>query len=365
MSTEHFSPLTSPALQAQNRNAQLHAHPVVRGSDTSDTMSPVEMNVDIAGPQATAKAQPLRKSKRKTAAATVKPPARAIRNSPAMKPLPKKKQSSVIPAKEVNEILQNVQKAKTVSSSEADSVSPEPLLEALMPPPATPRSRSAARSPYLAALSNGSQSAPILPISDSPATPASLMRIQKDAELAKSGLSLSELKEQSSHAEAEMEQIIEDMCAPAAATTSKPALPPINTKAQIDKDATPTMSAKERRVSTAPKSAPPTATNTTFPSLAASKNAVIPKSRKRTSSSHVSPALRPRISPSIQPLLPEGSTYLVFFPTLLAQRLVVSGESSNSVISMRIEKSIFAFYSHVVQTWVITLSVTNRAFWSR
>ena len=313
-----FSPLTSPALQAQNLAAQHHAHAGVRGSDTSDTMSPIEMSVDTPAPQSATRALPPRKSKRKMTTMATKPPARAIRESPAMKPLPKKKQSSVIPIKEVNEILQNAQKAKTISSSEAESVSPEPLSESLMPPPATPRSRSVARSPYMAALANGSQSAPLAPTSDSPATPASLMRIQKEAaEVAKSGLSLSELKQQSSHAEAEMEQIMENMCSPAAAITNKPALPPINTQAQVDKGATPTMSAKDRRLSVAPKSAPLTATNTGFPPLAPPKGAAGPKSRKRTSSSHVSPALRPRISPSIQPLLPEGSTLRLFFLTCL------------------------------------------------
>ena len=292
----------------------------MRGSDTSDTMSPVEMNVEFPGPKSTAKVPATRKSKRNTTSTAPKPLARTIKHSPAMKSFPKKKQpSGTISSKEVSEIFKDAQKAKNVSSSEAESVSPEPLSEALMPPPATPRSRSTARSPLLSSSANGSQSAPMPPMSDSPATPASLMRIQKDAaELAKSKLSLSELKQQSSNAEAEMEHIMENMLAGEGTAATKPVLQPINTQSQVDKDATPTMSANDRRVSAAPKSAPLTASKAVFPSpsvVASPQSATAPKrsttvnSRKRTSSSHVSPALRPRISPSIQPLLPEGSMY--------------------------------------------------------
>lgn len=192
-----------------------------------------------------------------------------------------------------------------------------------MPPPATPKSNSAGRSPYLGAKQPGPQSATMLDMVEEPATPASLMRIRKQA--GKAGTKHhepSKLKEQAALAQSEHGQIMEDISLPEPAKT-RPILAPIKTADVNGDQATPTMSGqKTPKIGTA--SAPLTATSSVFPSpqlkgnaspttTGASKRPEVKASgrdsKKRNSSSsvQVSPALRPRISPSIKPLLPEGS----------------------------------------------------------
>ena len=345
---EYFSPLTSPALEAQNQQhaAQRSVYGAVRTSDTSATTSPIEMNADINPDAARENDQLPRKARRKTAPTTAKNTARMVRQSPAVKSQTRRKQSSstVIPPKEVTSIIAEARRSNSAhspppngstslpygqDSSEAESVSPEPLSEALMPPPATPRPGSAGRSPYLKANQTGSQSAPVSAMKNSPATPASLMRIQKqNLSKAEADLQLSNLKEQTMAAEAEMEQIINDIVLPEPANSRKLGVAALDTLNSIDNDVTPTLGAQRKTTSTGPTSAPPTATGTVFPSpqlgemaspsVSISSKRVDSKpalraSKKRNSSSHVSPALRPRISPSIKPLLPEGSTFFLSF----------------------------------------------------
>ena len=341
--TDAFSPLTSPALRAQNQNAaQYSVYGAVRGSDTSDTTSPIDHNLDYSAHNSTSTPASLRKSKRKTSSASAKNPARAVRQSPAMKPRRKSKPSStVIPPKEISGIIEEARKSKPSAkaiqnaegklslpygqdSSGADSVSPEPLSDILMPPPATPKSSSASRSPYLNAKQKESQEAPMQDTNGEPATPASLMKIRKQAGKA-NGVhrQTSSLKEQTMLAEADMEQIMEDIVLPEPANTNKkPVLRPINTTDTNLDQSMPTMSAR-KTPRYGPASAPITAATSAFPSpqlgSMASPTGTGPgkrsdpklrarDSKKRNSqgSVHVSPALRPKISPSIKPLLPEG-----------------------------------------------------------
>ncbi|KAL9124761.1 MAG: hypothetical protein Q9217_005945 [Psora testacea] len=342
-SMESFSPLTSPALRAQNQAAHNSVYGAVRGSDTSDTTSPIDLNHEYGAPTSGSTPVSLRKSRRKASSSSAKNPARAVRQSPAMKPQNRKKQSSntVIPPKEVAGIIEQARRNQEAGnksltsdgklplpygqdSSGADSVSPEPLSDVLMPPPATPRSNSAGRSPYLSAKQGGLQAT--VDQTGEPATPASLMRIRKRAEKANLGQrETSHLKEQALLAEADMEQIMEDIALPEPATngTKKPTLQSIDTTHANADHMTPTISA--RKVSrNGPVSAPVTATGSTFPSPRASTIASSPndttaskrgdpkakgrdsKKRSNTNSEKVSPALRPKISPSIKPLLPEG-----------------------------------------------------------
>lgn len=343
-----FSPLTSPALRAQNQAAQHSVHGAVRGSDTSDTTSPIDPSLDLSAPATSSTAASLRKSKRKTSSSSTKNPVRAVRQSPAMKPQNRKKQpsSTVIPPKEISGIIEEARRSKqTINAQQAadgklhfpysqdssgpDSVSPEPFPEVLMPPPATPKSGSASRSPYLNAKQNGHPAALLQDTDDEPATPASLMKIRKQARKHVDGMNrpTSSLKEQTALAEADMEQIMEDIVLPEPAnTTRKPTLKPINTAdANIDQS-TPTMSAR-KTPKYGPASAPITANTSALPSpqlvsSPASGEAIKrvdsklmsrdPKKRNSQSSVHVSPALRPKISPSIKPLLPEGGKVILF-----------------------------------------------------
>ncbi|MCJ1402756.1 hypothetical protein MMC11_005977 [Xylographa trunciseda] len=330
---EYFSPLTSPALEAQNRPVQRSVYGPLR-SDTSDTASPVEMDIDQSTTSLATNSAALRKSKRKSASGSIKPPGRSVRQSPAMKPQSRRKQASstVIPPKEVAEMIEDARRSKqngTVQSSngklslpygqdssEAESVSPEPLSEILMPPPATPRPGSVGRSPYLKA--RGSQSAPMRPISDLPATPASLMRIQKNT--TNGAQEIQEMKQNNSLAEAEMEQIMEGIILPESAGT-KPVLPSLVTTHLGNEQATPKLAAKRTPASASipvSYSVPPSPqVGSTMASPAGSTTGkrgdvkVRPragKKRSNTINSQVSPALRPKVSPSIKPLLPEGTT---------------------------------------------------------
>ena len=343
-STESFSPLTSPALRAQNQAAHNSVYGAVRGSDTSDTTSPIDLNLEYNTLTSASNPGSLRKSRRKVSTSSTKNPARAVRQSPAMKPQSRRKQpsSTVIPPKEVAGIIEQArrkQDAGNISvtsdgklpvpysqdSSGADSVSPEPISEILMPPPATPRSNSAGRSPCLNAKQGGSQA--IVDETGGPATPASLMRLRKQAEKAHAGQrESSHLKEQAMLAEADMEQIIEDIILPEPATNGakKPTLPTINTAQANADQTTPTISAR-KNARNGPVSAPVTATGSAFPSPKTSAmaspidttskridqkaKARDAKKRSNTNSGKASPALRPRISPSIKPLLPEGGQF--------------------------------------------------------
>lgn len=332
---EYFSPLTSPALEAQNQVAQRSVYGAVRGSDTT---SPIDMNLDFTAPPSTSSPAAVRKSRRKTSSVALKNPARAVRQSPSMKPQSRRKQSTstTIPPKEVAGIIDDARRAKppnnrpttadgklplpySQDTSEAESISPESLSEILMPPPATPKSTSASRSPYLAAKQPGTAPAPAPTptMGNEPATPASLMKIRKQAGKVGNGPHRpSSLKEQANMAEVDMEQIMEDIALPEPAkANSKPSLTPIDTKGANENDTTPTLSAR-KPPTYGPQSAPLSATSSVFPSPQASPRGITPgrrgelkatgKKRNSSNSVHVSPALRPKMSPSIKPLLPEG-----------------------------------------------------------
>lgn len=343
-STDGFSPLTSPALRAQNHSAHHSVYGAMRGSDTSDTTSPIDPQLDYPAPTSGQTRIAVRKSKRKTSTDSTKNPSRGVRQSPVVKPQSRRKQTSsaYIPPKEVERVLEEARPRKhngtptsadgrlplpySQDSSGADSVSPEPLSEILMPPPATPKSSSASRSPYLAAKNGGAQQqpSPAITAKEAPATPASLMKIRKGqgGKVLSLSRSTSSLKEQAMLAEADMEQIMEVIALPEPASTSKKPTPrPIIIPGANGHRLKPQSA---NRTPTA-ASAPVTATSSSFPSPTASaltspngitngrRNGDQPKlkirdPKKRSSSStQISPALRPKISPSIKPLLPEGA----------------------------------------------------------
>ncbi|KAG8526837.1 uncharacterized protein KY384_008266 [Bacidia gigantensis] len=365
---EPFSPLTSPALQAQNQISHSSIYSSIRGSDTSNTTSPIDLNLDYPAPPSTSTPGSMRRSRRKTSSSSAKVPARAPKRSPAMKPQSKKKQptSAVIPAKEIAGVLEQASKKQTASnmsavadgqsslthnyeSSGADSVSPESLSEILMPPPATPRSKSASKSPYL----NGVQVDSQLHIDQNgePATPASLMRIRKQAGKAgKQRQEAGRLKKQVSIAEADMEQIIEDIILPEPAVNEnkKPALQSIDT-AQANRDHGTPNGSTGLNIRSGPVSAPVTATGSSFPSPAistiTSPRAVgigkqsdsrakgnASKKRGNLNSEKASPALRPRISPGIKPLLPEGGCDLAAVSAETSALLLASKSNYQNIL---------------------------------
>lgn len=321
---EYFSPLASPALHAQPSALEQAAYRHFPVSDQSETTSPVDMNFEPSLKTAPTSVPALKRQKRKSPSVAARPNARAVRESPAMKPqkAQRKKQSTstVIPAREVADAMSAGSRPSTGGgsqrqgdslalpasqlSSESGSISPEPISD-LMPPPATPKPGSVGRSPYLA--SQGvSQSDSARPMK-APATPRSLMKIQEPqangGDIAMQDISLGE-----------------------AALEDRPFLPNLDTQ-MVDAQPTLAMPTRQTEISL-PSSAlsptpvlpSPTASSAPTPKSAGAKSKnefkAPAKSKKRNSSSHPSPALRPRISPSIKPLLPEGgkSSYSIPFP---------------------------------------------------
>lgn len=325
-----FSPLTSPALKAQNQHPQRNVFEDIRSLDISRSISASDAAID---PSLSTPASKVAKKPNRRASAASKTPSRVVKQSPLMKAQARRRQTSGanIPPNKVSGLIEDAETSKpatvgraavrgnlplsnSLESSEAESISPEPLSEILMPPPATPKSSSASKSPYLIANNNGHPSMPLPAVDNQPATPASLMRIRKGNGKAAG----STLREQSSVLDSDEEHAAEKTVQPEPAKTHRgPSLTPIKTSDAQDGESTPTIPARKNpRVN--PTSAPATATASVQPSpqfdaTSTSGGPTDPTgsgrtAKKRTSSSsvQVSPALRPRISPSIKPLLPEG-----------------------------------------------------------
>ncbi len=337
----YFSPLTSPALEAQNYNGNRMYYNNPPISDTSVPPSPIDMNIDPALSTTNSYPSPARKTRRKLST-SVRNTGRAVRQSPAMKPQRRKGTStSSVNLKELNELGGGNQASRTQhgvgrppmlpvpyhqDASDADSISPEPLSTEMAPPP-LPKGSAIAHSPLSATdLTHSKSGMNDINAELSPATPASLMRLQKQAD--KNGVATeSPPSDKQASLSDELGPVVEDVTLPEAASSTKPALPPINTQ-HTDDQTTPTLSAKKTPKSAPPRVAPINLPNQGLPNSAdpnplvnglTSPNESITskrgeaktggrgaKKRSGTTSVQVSPALRPRISPSIKPLLPEG-----------------------------------------------------------
>ncbi|KAF4541723.1 Hlh transcription factor [Lasiodiplodia theobromae] len=292
----YFSPLTSPALDAQNSRGGHQAYfSHTHTAENSLTTSPIDLDVDMLGEQA--QQQDLnRKLKNKRSAASTRSSGSAarIRQSPIVKPQShghrkKGTLSSVIPPKEVSELLEQQAHQSGGSSrptsaglipssrdvSEAESISPEPLSEALMGPP--PRPGSVTASPSIRATGSSGQPQPSIEGQQMcPATPASLMRLQPSPKNKSQPSSQSGTP--SFIPQGSTQPINDDFALPEPAAltgvTARPGVSRVDT-AIHDDQSTPRRGGKKRG---------------------------------SVSSALVSPALRPKISPSIKPLLPEGAS---------------------------------------------------------
>ncbi|KAG9257800.1 phosphorus acquisition-controlling protein [Emericellopsis atlantica] len=325
----YFSPLTSPALHAQNDSGSGYDH------STHSNNSPIEMDLETAQPPVASTLE-LSKKARKNNAAKTRSKA-AIKSSPISKP--QRKKAGPSPAI-VSHVLSEVEErdasadlnmsllpaASTDGSEENASVSPENLTD--MPPPPLPAWK-ANKSPYIApqaavpptsapptsapstTTSPTSQNTPIAAalgdLHTHPATPASLMRLpasqkQKAApnqpdQMATDNIESLELPESVSrkkfapidtHA-ARASPRIEQEPGSAQSTTSKPQPSP-----SLRRPGT-------SSASQSPRILPGGSAARKTPQLA-------PRTGRKhsTGSVQVSPALLPRISPSIKPLLPGG-----------------------------------------------------------
>ncbi|RYP43536.1 hypothetical protein DL770_011619 [Monosporascus sp. CRB-9-2] len=311
----YFSPLTSPALHAQSDPLS-----TFDGRHSSHaTNSPVEM--DIESPPAPTSLGDVPKKVRKSNATRPRKP--NVRQSPITKPQRRKNTSTPNMKPQVlSELAEsaaekpNWQSRKSASvsglsteESENASVSPEALSD--MPPPPIPQSRSARQSPHIQAQSSN-QSAPLptaLPLNGkpSPATPASLFKISPKSK-----------STDPNNPDPVTSEQIESFELPESVNFSKPQLPSLDTQQ-------PTQPAPESEATKStfqtlpspvlPKPMQPTSANPS-PQLTP-RGSTTPNPRKTPligprggkkrasiSSAHVSPALRPRISPNIKPLLP-------------------------------------------------------------
>ncbi|OTA69231.1 hypothetical protein K449DRAFT_406627 [Hypoxylon sp. EC38] len=302
----YFSPLTSPALHAQNESASAFDH----GHSGHTTNSPVEM--DIEPSPATNTAVNLSKKVRKSNANKTRKP--NVGKSPITKPQRRKTGSTPI----INaQVLKHPPNPKSVSATSAEesenaSVSPEALE---MPPPPLPPPRSARQSPYIqpqTSQANGNAAPLVLPASltgkPSPATPASLFRISPRSKSA-----------DESNPEQSSSEHIESFELPESVNFSKPDLPLIDTQQQPTQSPPDVETAKTSTFQSLPSPVLPKPTRSTTASATQSPQ-LTPKSgtpnprktpliaprgpKKRPSVSSVSPALRPKISPNIKPLLP-------------------------------------------------------------
>ncbi|KAL2132292.1 hypothetical protein VTI74DRAFT_3979 [Chaetomium olivicolor] len=331
VSGAYFSPLTSPALHAQSDPLAMfdQLHGVVT------TSSPVDMDLDSTNAPSMSHSTPgdLAKKMRKNAAK-----ARAksgIKQSPISKPL--RRRTATTPslnAQVLSELAESAEHSQdsqllptpmvqTSSSSTTgvtdseDSVSPEALNDTThveMPPPPIPKPRSAKPSPYIAPQTSAVPSTlqPPRPGIASPATPASLMKLSSP-----SVQSVCASVRAGSHEVIDTDHI-ETFELPESANF-------LNTSVPSTKGTTPKQTPQDNSSSKTPALAPlpspslvkpPAASATQSPQLLAGAGfsarktpQLLPRGSKKrgsVSSIPVSPALRPKISPSIKPLLPGG-----------------------------------------------------------
>ncbi|KAK2600289.1 hypothetical protein QQS21_005008 [Conoideocrella luteorostrata] len=324
----YFSPLTSPALHAQNDASSVYDH------STQSNNSPVEMDLEPppAAPSVGSSTD-LSKKARKNNAVKARSKS-AVKNSPITKPQRRKTgPSPAIVSQVLNEVDErNMQSSdqgllplpatSTEGSEENASVSPENLTE--MPPPPVPAPRSTSRSPYIQAQNNSSQQPTPRSLAEEhrqqqqqqqqqqqphPATPASLMKLP--ASKAKKPLA----NNQEQHTVTENieslelpESISNRPLAPinTSLVSPSPRLEPSSSRSTSQQ---PLRSPVIRTPGTASASqSPQLRPGSSGPSTRKTPQLASRNSRKRsTGSVHASPALLPRISPNIKPLLPGTS----------------------------------------------------------
>ncbi|KAJ5105108.1 hypothetical protein NUU61_002455 [Penicillium alfredii] len=320
---EYFTPLTSPALEAQNANNSNNGYPYPsrQVSDVGFVPTTAEVN-PLPGASAPPSPSVIRKTHRRRPSTTPRLAGRnKVKQSPSIRAQAQRKRTLVNANSEefyqsLNQELDGIKpqnhdvrslQASSTEGSGQDSVSPEPLSEPLMPPPALPPPR---KSPAIAPQTAQSPG--------TAATPATLMRIQRSQPAQDSN----QLSGQMQLVQPEFQdEVMEDIALPEAATPSTQLRPKVN---RIDTAVHTGTASPVTSASVTPALEPRSATVDRTPggSVAFSPRTVampsptgsVPKksepsrvssARKRPSlsSTHASPQLRPKISPSIQPLM--------------------------------------------------------------
>ncbi|CAK4030621.1 Phosphorus acquisition-controlling [Lecanosticta acicola] len=352
----YFSPLTSPMLHAQQNGQTAHqqqqqAQQGYYGNTStapnSNATSPLDPNTDVDmmdDMQLPDSASPQNKTpgRRKPAAPRSGGSLAKVKQSPIQKATKRKSGtmlSSLAPTKELECMAEPPRSASSqprsvvlqmarTNSSEDGSISPEPLMSApIMGPPPRPGS-ALGNSPMLASQCFD---APAAGAPGKAATPKSLLQSKGTGQTPKSGSKSTDGRPASG---ADDQTEFEELQLPAAAASDgnvRPSLPQLKTQVrEVSSDGTPRVPARKTPklgASSTPASAR-AGSAVASPSLVGSPmtastpgallkdkkpDAKGARSKKRGSvsgsgSTLVSPALRPRISPSIKPLLPEGAS---------------------------------------------------------
>ncbi|KAF2756334.1 hypothetical protein EJ05DRAFT_477505 [Pseudovirgaria hyperparasitica] len=323
----YFSPLTSPALEAQRKRHHVNQHTPGTSASSAAT-SPIDTDVDMLDhvTQDTARQVRYSTGNNRRNGPRSATSASKVRQSPIQRARRKSKPSSNITPKEIV-MLKEAEAAQAGDlrrqrasgygldvphpSQEASdaSISPEPLTESLMGPP--PRPASLTQSPNILGNNMSGHNHGV-----APATPASLMRLQNAPEEnspniqpnGRSAPGCPPILEDLNLPEAAQRPVVlrdpshNGALTPRAMARKTPKLGPRMTPsagAALSGRPSPSLSAM----------ASPTTPITHSPGMGRKLDAKGRTSKKRnsTSSTLVSPALRPKISPSIKPLLPEGS----------------------------------------------------------
>ncbi|KAL4938575.1 hypothetical protein BDV06DRAFT_51930 [Aspergillus oleicola] len=332
---EYFSPLSSPAIEAQHTNANgfpMHSAPM---TDVNFVHSPVDSGFHLqSAPSSPGMA---RKHQRKRPSVSSKSfSSRAKKQqSPSVRPLTRTRSKLTdevmthLADGQVNPTSHpqngNAQRYNSAESSGQDSVSPEPLSEPLMPPPALPPAR---KSPTIAPQARQQQN------SSEPATPAMLMRMQRSPHTRSASdhnLTPTQLPVTEPH-----DDIMEDVILPEAATPSAQLFRPqpsridttipnstssphvsANTTTHPERQQTSLSEKHSASIAPSPRSVAMPSPGGPVPRKSETPKLGPVNSRKRQSlsSSHPSPSLRPKISPNIQPLV-SGDTSAAYLANL-------------------------------------------------
>ncbi|KAJ5495588.1 hypothetical protein N7539_000704 [Penicillium diatomitis] len=348
---EYFTPLTSPALEAQHSHSSTSSFPfhARQVSDVGFVPTTAEVN-PLSGISAPSSPSILRKTRRRPSAASSRLAGRASksRQSPHIRAQTTQTQRmrgkpfaagsedlyghmASEMGKLPNHDVRSLQESSNEGSGQ-DSVSPEPLPDSLMPPPAVPPSRkSPAILPQLQpqlpsqAQQQKPQQEQQKQLPGAAATPATLMRLQRSQHAQESSDQLM------GQAQLEIpDEIMEDISLPEAAqprpkvgridtavrTAASPSISAHGTPS-IEPRSNPSADRKPVSVAPSPRTLAMPSPSGPLPKRSDPSRASI-SSRKRpsVSSTHASPLLRPKISPSIQPLmrgsdsLPQDALYL-------------------------------------------------------
>lgn len=390
---EYFTPLTSPALEAQHPHSSTSGFPfhARQVSDVGFVPTTTEVN-PLSGASAPSSPSILRKTRRRPSAASSRLAGRASksRQSPHIraqtaqsqrmrgKPLaPNSEELYGHMASEMskppNHDVRSLQESSNEGSGQ-DSVSPEPLPDSLMPPPAIPPPRKSPAilpqlQPQLQSQSQQQQQQQQKPLVGAAATPATLMRLQRSQHAQESS------DQVMGQAQLEVpDEIMEDISLPEAAqarpkvaridtavrTTASPSIsahgtPSIEPRSNPTADRTPLSVAPSPRTLAMPSPSGPVPKRSD-----PSRASISGRKRPSVSSTHASPLLRPKISPSIQPLMrgSDGKFFLVFFLTRppIPSTVVKNGSIANEKGASQVCRKMHCIWlpSRIINTfWMV------------